>query len=108
VLTQSEIVAMAERCCKARDHDPADARAMLNQFAHDHDRDATVAVIAAMKQQTQARYDAVIEVYKDLPHTLPFAEALRIKTERNDPCANGWHRMNDGTYYRDIVIDRDG
>jgi hypothetical protein len=29
---------------------------------------------------------------------MPFAEALRIKRERNDPSARGWELQADGVY----------
>jgi hypothetical protein len=102
--TESEIASTASRICKARDHDAADARAMLNEFAHYHDHAETRALVEQMQRQSRARYKQAMAVFAGLP-PMTFEAALRIKRSRNDPSANGWHLMNDGLYCKDMVID---
>ena len=98
MLTKSEIVSLAERIFTTRDYDRADAVAQLHQIECDHGNDVMQDVIEQMQMLDRLRHEAVMEVYKDLPHDLPFEEALKIKASRNDPCAQGWQRQADGTF----------
>lgn len=96
-MTKTEISTMAERICKARDRDPADARAMLHQIAHDHGREVGLAVAAMCQTISRRRCEEVSRVFEGLPSDITFADALRIKRERGDACAQGWTR--DGNVY---------
>lgn len=97
MLTQAEIAMMAERISKARDRDQRDAKAMLRQVGLDHGDDALRAVIEQMKLLSDIRCEEVSRVFEGLP-PMPFAEALRIKRERNDPSARGWELQADGSF----------
>jgi hypothetical protein len=91
---------IAARICKAGDRSPADARAMLRQVDQDHGREAVLEVIARMRVLSQTRYQEVMRVFEGLPG-MSFEEALRIKRERGDPCAQGWMK-HEGTYIKII------
>jgi hypothetical protein len=94
-MTRSEMAAMAERICRARDRDPADARAMLHQLDHDHGRDVALAVAAMCRIILQRRSAEVAKVFAGLPSTTSFGDALRIKRAQHDPSAEGWQQIGD-------------
>jgi hypothetical protein len=106
MLTQSEIAAMAERCCKAKDVDAVDCRALLHQIEQDHGRDTMLAVVEQMQQQTQMRNVKAMEVFAGLP-PMTFEAALKIKAARGDPCALGWRKERDGTFSKTVRVDGD-
>lgn len=103
-MTGDEIAAIAERISKTRDRDTRDARAMLRQLDQDHGRDVAQAVIARMQLLTGIRHDATMAVFRGLPSGTSFADAIRIKTARGDPCAQGWSRQRDGSYAKDVPL----
>lgn len=97
-MTRTEIAALAERICKARDRDQRDARAMLRQIGHDHGDDALRAVIRQMKRLDALRYSEAMAVFAGLPPDISFAEALSRKAAQGDPVAQGWELQADGVY----------
>ena len=94
VLTDAEIRETASRLNNVRDRDPDSSRAMLLGINDQHGRGIVRAVIEEMERQAQVRYTEAMAVFANLP-PMTFAEALRIKRERHDPCAEGWTKIGD-------------
>jgi hypothetical protein len=97
-----EIVSIAENIFRAKDRDPADAKAMLHQIDHDHGHAVVLEVIARMQVLSQARYDAAMAVFEGLPPNTSFGDAVRIKQARKDPVADGWELQDGGNYVKTI------
>ena len=97
-MTITEITALAERICKARDHDQRDARAMLRQIGLDHGDDALRAVVRQMKRIDTCRRAEAMAVFAGLPNNISFEQAIAIKRERRDPVAQGWTKQIDGSF----------
>jgi hypothetical protein len=97
-MTNNEIAMMAERICKARDADPADAKAMLHAISYQHGHAVAGAVVEMCRTISQRRCEEVSRIFAGLSHDISFADALRIKREQHDPCAQGWTKQSDGTY----------
>ena len=102
MLTQAEITMLAERVSRTHDRCPADAKAQLHTIRYQHGQAAVVAVITQMRLQSEYRYREAMLVFQGLPPGTKFAQALAIKAAQNDPVAEGWTKINDTTYTKDV------